>query len=117
MSNSRKETGKAGELLAAEFMAEKGFVILERNFRRGKGEIDLICKKGDLLVIVEVKTRSGTSFGYPEESVSESQAEAIIAVATEYMEEHNWDDRVRYDIISVEIGKKPRLHHFRDAFY
>ena len=67
-------TGQTGEDLAAAFLTEKGMRVVERNFRCAAGEIDLICRSGELLIFVEVKTRSGTVFGTPGEAVNRAKA-------------------------------------------
>jgi putative endonuclease len=116
MSNNT-ELGREGENVAAEYLAGKGYAILERNFRRGRTEIDLVAAKGDLLVFVEVKTRRTAEYGWPEEAVSEQKADNIRSAAESYMELHDWNADVRYDIIAiVNEGEKPQIEHLEDAF-
>lgn len=110
--------GKLGEENAATFLVEKGYIILERNYRFKKSEIDLICSYDRLLVFVEVKTRSSKAFGNPESFVSQNQQEAIIRAAEEYMLEKDWEGDIRFDIIAIyKKGKEEELMHFEDAFY
>lgn len=113
-----KDIGKKGEEKAEEFLKEKGFQILERNYRYKRSEIDLIGQKGNLLVFVEVKVRSNNDFGFPESFLSSQQAERIIEAAEEYQHQSKWSANIRFDIISIE-GKGPglKITHFEDAFY
>jgi len=110
--------GKRGEDLAADFMEGNGYGILERNYRYKHSEIDLIAKKGNWLVFVEVKTRSSQAFGFPEEFVDEKQIEKILEGADQYLYETNWTGNVRYDIIAVNLeSESPDIQHFEDAFH
>jgi putative endonuclease len=112
------KTGEQGEDLAAAFLIEKGFTVLERNYRSKKSEIDLIVSKGNWLVFVEVKTRSSTAFGYPEEFVDYNKKRMIFKGALEYMYDKNWQGNVRYDIVAVNLyGSIHKIHHIEDAFY
>lgn len=113
------ELGKLGETLASNYLQTKGYTIEERNWRVNKLEIDIIAKKDETLVFVEVKTRSNTEFGHPEMSVTSRKERLISAAATAYMEktEHEW--AIRFDIISVVMGRdqKPDIRHLEDAFF
>ncbi|HNP93987.1 MAG TPA: YraN family protein [Cyclobacteriaceae bacterium] len=110
--------GELGEQLAANFLTEKGYDILERNYRYKHSEIDLIVKKDNWLVFVEVKTRTSEAFGYPENFVDDKKAEKILEGAEQYLFETNWDGNVRYDIISIMLKKDiPEVVHFEDAFH
>ena len=116
MGNNKK-LGTEGERLAAEYLKSKGYEILERNFRSGKSEIDLITLKERTLVFVEVKIRSRTDYGMPEDWVTEHQTEMIIEGAENYLEERNWEGEIRFDIISIIKKSVPEIEHFEDAFY
>ncbi len=110
--------GKLGEENAAAFLVENGYKILEQNYRFKKSEIDLICSRNNLLIFVEVKTRSSKAFGNPESFVSQKQQDAIIRAAEEYMIEKDWEGGIRFDIIAIyKKGRKEELVHFEDAFY
>ena len=113
---SKMQTGSDGETLAAEYLINKGYEILRRNYRHSHVEIDLIARKGNWLVFVEVKTRSGNEFGFPEEFVDRKKEENIFLAAEQFMFEMNWEGNVRYDIISV-LGSRHDVTHFEDAFY
>jgi len=92
-----KKIREWGERLAAKFLTKKGYEIIERNYRFSHGEIDLIAMKGELLVFVEVKARSGLYFGYPEDAVNDNKIEIITKVAEEYIYKIDWHGGVRYD--------------------
>ncbi|CAN5184480.1 YraN family protein [soil metagenome] len=112
------KTGTDGEDLAATFLIEKGFKVLERNYRYKKSEIDLIVSRGNWLIFVEVKTRTSTAFGFPEEFVDYNKKLKILEGALEYMYVKNWQGNVRYDIVAVNIwGNRHDIKHIEDAFY
>lgn len=111
------KTGNRGEQIAADFLVKKGYEILERNYRYKHSEIDLIVKKTDLLVFVEVKTRSSTSFGEPEDFVDGKKSEKIFEGADHYIFQINWQQAIRFDIISVVMNAAPEISHFEDAFH
>lgn len=112
-------TGKEGEKLAAEYLQEKDYQIVEKNYRYKRGEIDLIVQKDNLLVFVEVKARTNAGYGHPEEAVNVKKEEMIIKTADQYLIEKNWQGLIRFDIISIFFGKasSPEVVHFEDAFY
>lgn len=113
------QIGKAGEQLAARFLTEKGYTILERNWRFSKAEVDLIAKDGENLVFVEVKTRSTDYFGKPEEFVSPQKERLLAEAASVYMEQigHQW--AIRFDLISVIYRHEQdfTIEHLEDAFF
>lgn len=113
------ETGKTGENIAAEYLQREGYFLLEQNWRHRKAEIDLIVKQNDILVFVEVKTRSNTFFSDPELSVDEQKQALITNAAMVYMEEigHEWE--VRFDIIAVILESEDSfdIRHYEDAFF
>lgn len=111
------KTGNAGENMAADFLQNKGFEIVARNYRYKHSEIDLIVKQEALLVFVEVKTRSSTSFGEPEDFVDAKKASKIFEGADQYIHETNWIGNIRFDIISVKMGANAEVVHFEDAFH
>lgn len=117
MSTTKK--GKEGEKLAAAYLENAGYEVLEYNYRYKRGEIDLVVKKDNLLVFVEVKSRSSSDFGNPEDAVSINKAEMVITTAENYIIEKKWDGPIRFDIISIHTQKylPPAIHHFEDAFY
>lgn len=103
----RRELGDIGEKLARKFLKKKGYRILETNFRCREGEIDIIAKQKDYLVFVEVRTKTSSGFGSPEESVTFAKKEKLIASALTYMGSHqNLPDNWRIDFIGVELDQK-----------
>ena len=117
MSDKIKK-GKEGEDMAARFLIEKGFEIVERNYRYKRSEIDLIVKKDKWLVFVEVKLRSSDLYGYPEDFVDYKKAKNIIDGAEQYTYDNNWQGNVRYDIVSIRLLQdKTEIIQIEDAFY
>lgn len=112
-----KVLGQEGELLAKDYLEKKGYVAREQNLRIGRIEIDLVVLKDDLLVFVEVKTRSSTYFGEPEEAVDEAKANRILEASSAYLEDIDWKGNVRYDIVSIKTRPVLSIDHFEDAFY
>jgi putative endonuclease len=110
--------GKKGEDLATEFLIEEGYDILERNWRFKHIEIDIIARNKHLLIIAEVKTRSGNSYGEPSTAVDIRKQRALIVAAEHYVYAHNLDLDVRFDIISIIIGNgRTALEHIKEAFH
>ena len=112
-------TGAAGEQLAAQYLEQKGYIILTRNYRYKKAEVDLIARKENQLVFVEVKTRRAQNFGYPEESVTAKKESLFLQAAEEYIFQTNWLHDIRFDIISITISAADTyyIHHIEDAFH
>lgn len=112
------ETGKKGEELAAKYLEEKGYEIIEKNYRWKRYEIDLIVKKEPFLVFVEVKTKTNTSYGFPEDDVTPKKAAQVIAAAEEYIYKTGWKKEIRFDIMAVVIKSDlVQIEHIMDGFY
>ena len=113
------DTGRQGEDLAARLLLQKGYELVARNYRVGKGEVDLIVKKEGLLVFVEVKTRTNLTFGHPEEAVSRRKAMLVVRAADEYIFRTDWRGNIRLDIVAVVFnrGQPSEVAHFEDAFF
>lgn len=112
------EKGKAGEDLAAQFLINKGYQILARNYRFKRSEIDLIAQKDNCLVFVEVKLRTTDAFGFPEEFVDEKKAAKILEGAEEYVYQTKWVGNIRFDIVAIrQINSQTELVQIEDAFY
>ena len=110
--------GKKGEQLACGFLKKQGFSIKQQNYRYKRSEIDIICQQGELLIFVEVKTRSSQAYGPPESFVSPSQQEAIVRAAEHYVEYHGWPGDFRFDIIAIlKSAASVKILHLKDAFY
>lgn len=114
------ETGKLGEQAAANFLENKGWKIAARNYRAGKGEIDLIAWKNErVLVFVEVKTRGDNLFSAPQDAVDRKKREHIARTAGAFMQKIQHEGAVRFDIISVLLrdGELRDIQHIEDAFF
>ncbi len=111
------EFGKLGEQMAAKLLTDKGYVILEHNYRRGHLEIDLIALDGDELVIVEVKSRAYDTILQPEESVDHRKRLNLIRLANEYVKTHGRKENVRFDIVSiVSNANGTEIKHLKNAY-
>ena len=109
------KTGNKGESLAAEFLKNRGWDIVARNYRWGKAEIDLIVQRDDWVLFVEVKTRSSTAFGEPEDFVDDLKINRIFDAAEEWIYSTDWQGHIRFDIVTVKLGAEPLVEHFEDA--
>lgn len=114
---SKIKRGQKGEAQAADYLVAQGYEVVARNFRHKRAEIDLIVKKENWLVFVEVKARSSVAFGHPEEFVDARKRTNILAAAAHYLEETNWSGHVRYDVVAVTWKPKLAIAHLADAFY
>jgi putative endonuclease len=101
---SRVELGKAGEKAAADLLRRKGYEVVGAGFLARRGELDLVCRRGDELVIVEVKTRTDDSFGTPLEAVGDRKRRAMMAAAAEYRALAGWRGRIRYAVVGVRVN-------------
>ncbi|WP_412986527.1 YraN family protein [Pontimicrobium sp. IMCC45349] len=112
------ELGKKGEQLAVGYLLEQGYIIIERNYRFDKAEVDIIAQKDDTLAIIEVKTRSTKDFGSPEDFVKPKQIQRLVKAVDEYVVVNDLDVEIRFDIIAiVKEGKHYNLEHLENAFY
>ena len=112
------DTGTKGETIAANYLKENGYAILETNWRFKNLEADIIATINDILVVAEVKTRKSNFFGEPEEFVNKQKQKNLVKAANEYILKNDIDLEVRFDIISVIIANnKTAVNHIPDAFY
>jgi len=112
------DLGKVGEEIAVAYLQENGYTILEQNFVFQKAEIDIIARKGDWLIVVEVKTRTSTDYGNPEDFVDKKKIKLLVKAIDEYVQQTNLDLEIRFDIISiVKTGDNFNIEHLEDAFY
>ncbi|MBK7184032.1 MAG: YraN family protein [Flavobacterium sp.] len=111
------EIGQKGEQIASDFLKNKGYTILETNWRFKNLEADIIAQQNKTLIIAEVKTRQSNYFGEPETFVTKQKQKNLIKAAHAYIERSNSDLEVRFDIISIIIGKnESKVNHIEDAF-
>lgn len=119
--DSRKQKGAVAEELAAAALVEKGYRILDRNWRCRFGELDIVAEIGATLVIIEVRSRSGTtSFGTPSESVNARKMMQVRNTAQQYVHQKRHHERsVRFDVISIILGadlSAVSMEHIENAF-
>ena len=98
---SRIELGKAGEKAAAELLEKRGYEVVGAGFLARRGELDLVCRRGRELVVVEVKTRASDAFGTPVEAVGSHKRRALMSAAAEYRALAGWRGPIRYAIVGL----------------
>ena len=117
--DARRAQGDAAEDRACRHLEGSGMTIVERNFRTRGGEIDIVARKGDLLVFVEVRSREVADFGSPEESVTPAKRRRIVGAARRYLSNvppSSWRE-ARFDVIAIEgSGEAAALRHYPAAF-
>jgi putative endonuclease len=112
--HARRRLGDQGEQLAKQFLLDRGYAIEQQNYRCPEGEIDLVCRDGDSLAFVEVKTRRGTAFGDPEEAVTAAKLRHIAAAAEHYLSEQPLGDVPwRIDVVAVALDATGRMEEIR----
>ena len=118
---STRQIGDIGEQFAEKFLRKNGYKILERNFLRKCGEIDIIASKGEYIVFVEVKTRKTNSLTQPVEAVTKKKIRCIVKTASLYLAENKIDSFCRFDICEVFLSpdnhKLEKINYIEDAFY
>lgn len=120
--STTNDIGDRGEDLAASVLQEAGYRILERNYRSGHKEVDLICydpREDGEFVFVEVKTRTGTGFGPPTASVTADKQQALTKVAQAYLYEQDCEGApARFDVIGILLADdEPQVKHYENAFF
>ncbi len=111
------ELGKRGEQLAIDFLVENGYTILEKNFRFLKAEVDIIAKKENTIVAVEVKTRRSNFFGNPQDFVNPKKIKLLVSAMDFFVTEKDLEVNVRFDIVAILINsKESKIKHITDAF-
>lgn len=114
---SHNELGKKGEDAAVNFLQQKGYKIIERNWQYQKYEIDIIAQNAEFIVFIEVKTRSSNRWGNPEEAVSQAKIKRIVEAADFYLRDKDISFPARFDIIAaIWTGKGFDIDHIDDAF-
>lgn len=109
--------GKYGEMLAKDYILSKGYKILELNYRTKLGEIDIIALDKNIIVCIEVKTRSSKNFGYAFEAVDLKKQRKIINTSNMYIQYKQIRNvQIRYDIIEVYLKNKLDINHIENAF-
>lgn len=115
---ARKARGRMGEDAAARHLRAQGLRILDRNWRRGRLELDIVCAEGDAVVFVEVKTRDADGPASPTDALTPRKRGACIRAARAWLAAHDaWDRPCRFDVVGVVChGSNHTLEHYRHAF-
>ena len=121
MHLNKKELGEKGEKLAVDYLIEKGYEIIERNYRYGHGEIDIIARDPEdgYTAFVEVKTRQNLDFGEPEYAITKSKQRQIKKIAELYLYDKEIEELdCRFDVVAIVLGDKnnPSIKHYINAF-
>ena len=110
--------GNEAEEKALDYLLQKGYTLLKKNYRYGHAEVDLLMQKKKKLICVEVKARSTDFFGTPESFISSKKIRLIVSVVDHYIEVSDLDLEVRFDVIAIiKKSEKWRIKHLKNAFY
>ncbi|MEJ8302523.1 YraN family protein [Saccharibacillus sacchari] len=116
----RKDKGRAAEEAAASYLEQAGWLIVERNWSCRSGELDIVAEKGETLLFVEVRSRSGIGYGMPAESIDGRKIQQVRRTAEVYLHRFGISDRqIRFDAVAVMLGRNLEirsLEHIEDAF-
>jgi putative endonuclease len=119
MKDATKALGARGEDLAVQYLKKKGFKVIERNYHCSAGEIDLIAREKNTLVFVEIKTRSSSDYGLPQDAVDRFKQKKMIEVARAYLAEHHLTEDIpaRFDVVAIQLTPTgPDIELIKDAF-
>ncbi len=112
------DLGKNGEEIAATYLEKRGYIVLARNYRYLKAEVDLIVRFGNTIIGVEVKTRSTRDFGNPQEFIKKKQVQNLVLALDHYVQDIPTPVEVRIDVVAIianELGYD--IEHIENAFY
>jgi len=114
----RRALGSAGERAVADWYQQRGYEVLDQNWRRRSGELDLVLRHTHTIVFCEVKTRRSDAFGTPAEAVTRDKQRRIRALATQWLEEHpSTRGELRFDVAAVMVGaNSPTIDVIEAAF-
>ena len=114
---THNELGKWGEDLAADYLQRKGYTIIERDWKSGKRDLDIIAQDGNVIVFVEVKTRRNRLYGEPEESVDYHKLQNLQQAISHYVKFKHIHQEIRFDIISIvgTVGTDPDIQHIQNV--
>jgi len=115
---SKRMKGEIAETIAVSFLSKQGYTILEKNFRFGRGEIDIIARDGDVLVFVEVKSKQSDAEGRPEDEVDQRKQTQVRRIAEGYLHIHGIRDvPCRCDVVAIVGDERSHvLRYYKDAF-
>ena len=109
--------GRAGEDAVCKYIIDRGMKLLARNYRAAKGEIDLIACTGDTVVFIEVKSRSGLSYGTAAEAVGFHKQKTVIRTAQHFIAQHGlYESNIRFDVAEVYLVQECRINYIENAF-
>lgn len=116
---THKLTGNKGETIAADYLQEKDYIIVERNWRHKHLEVDIIASNNKKLHFVEVKTRTNTKFGLPEDSISQAKMNHLKKAAEEYLYQNSQWLKIQFDVIAITLKKEIVVEIFliEDVFF
>jgi len=117
--SKHNKIGIKGEQIAKDYLLNKGYIILHGNWRSGKKEIDIIALKNNVLVIVEIKTRTNFDFGFPEEAVNRKKQSFLKSAAAVFIDANPQYLQIQFDIVSILLDgdNVKEIVHFEEAFY
>lgn len=110
--SSHMHTGKAGEAMGTDWLQEKGYTVIEKNWRHSRWEVDVIAVKNNVLHFIEIKTRRSGNFGLPEEKVGDKKIQNLINVAEEYLYKNPGWQRIQFNILSILALKDKPVEFF-----
>ncbi len=117
MKTKNLETGRLGETIAKKYLQDRGYIIIEQNYKTKYAEIDLIARHKAILVFVEVRTKTKEQFGTPEESINRNKINKLIKNAQNYTAIKNYTERYRLDAICIVLNenkKANRINHYQN---
>ena len=114
---AHNELGKWGEDLAARYLQQRGYVVVERDWRLGHRDIDIVALDGDTAVFVEVKTRRNRMFGEPEDAIDYRKRQSLLAAINQYVRMRRINCEIRFDIVTVvgTMDGEPEIDHIKDV--
>lgn len=115
--SQNQDSGKEGEDLAVAHLIKKGYHIIRRNVKIGYSELDIIAKRDNILVFVEVRLRENHWHGYPEQTMTKAKINAVKRGAERYLDTYTWEGEIRFDFISILMKPEFELLHFEDAYF
>jgi putative endonuclease len=118
VNNAKQVLGKEGERIAEQYLKEKGYKLVERNYRCAAGEVDLIVLDRRVIVFVEVKTRTGHGFGTPLEAIQPRKQRKMMQAAQFFLSQKKLHQRdARFDVVGISWpGREPVIEHVENAF-
>lgn len=110
--------GKKGEDAAVKHLLQNNYQIINCNWRYRNYEVDIIARQDDTIIFIEVKTRSGSLWGYPEEAISKSRIKRLVDAADYYIQANDITSDIRFDVIAIIADNNTlEIEHFENAFY